>query len=60
MKTKLLVIFILGMFLSSCYTTQCVSVTDKHIKGQKNKYAYNHKKCPKGGSYYRWLFFIKR
>lgn len=49
------------LLLCSCYApNQCVSVTDKHIIGQRNKYVYNYNKCPRGGSYHRWLFFIKR
>lgn len=48
------------LFMASCSGTRCVSETDKHIRGQRYKYTYDLKKCPRGGTYYRWLWFIKR
>lgn len=52
---------ILILFLCSCYpANQCVSISDKQIRGQRNKYSYDHSKCPKGGNYYKWLWVFKR
>jgi len=58
---KALIIPLLLLLNSSCTVgSKCVLEQDKHIKGQRHKYEYNHSKCPKQGNYYRWLFIIKK
>ena len=52
---KLLLLLIL---FSSCAGTVCVSETDRHIKGQRNKYNSYKGQCPSQGKYYKWLFII--
>lgn len=59
MKYITLILFLL--LICSCYpANQCVSVSDKHIRGQRNKYVYDHSRCPKGGNYYRPYFIFKK
>lgn len=53
-----IIILIISCLLYSCAGTQCVSQTDKHIKGQRHKYTVNTSKCPKQGKYHKWLFIF--
>lgn len=44
---KFLLLLIPFILLTSCASgTICVSISDKYIKGQRNKYVSDYSKCP--------------